>query len=556
MFLLFVLLSVLLLGPQLVLAALKLDIGQVTECEPVFVSFRGQLNSSFHQVPLTLQILPFNSTPAFIPLPSYAANSSGVNVTFLPVPANTQFMAALSSPSGLILSFVSDIFQVDAGTSKACLPPLARTPTFQIQNMANLSQCEDFSISIPPGSKPPLVELYNPRGFGYPLELTRHTNTTATYKMVAVRQTEVMLSLAPNNRARSQTTPLLSVQGTQSSPTNCFPRFNTNAKGSNSTSTAKPSQSSKGAIIGLSVGLGVTFVLSLPLVWLVIRERRRRKQVSNRINFDASHMERQPSQSCIAYVPPVEEKRMHLPPPFFGYPAYTEGAIVLDPSYVSEKYSPTISDYPRTSISWEYIRRNSSDRKEHHVNADTRASIQTSNLLSSSNIEKMLNMARNRASEDALGNGISPSTRSHESYGFGPSPAPPPPVLHHIMSLRDRQAPDVPHNPSFFAGTSFIVDSSVPMTESPESLGSLLRLDSGVNSVSISSTRQTDGSYIMQPARAILAGEPIKRIASPRTISREDSLAKLEKGSRRTNSNVSRFSLDSADAGGLSDSRI
>ncbi|KAF5389287.1 hypothetical protein D9757_003405 [Collybiopsis confluens] len=544
--------------PYAVLAALRLDIDGATECEPAFVSFRGELNASFHQVPLTLQILPLNATPYFVPLPSYAANSSGVNLSFLPVPANTEFMVALSSPSGLILSLVSDIFVVKAGTSQTCLPPTNNNPTFQLQDAADISQCRDFSMSIPAGSKPPLVQLFNPRGFGYPLSLTAHTTTTATYNMLAVRQTQVMLSFISTDGGSNQTTLLLAgkkftflllqppsnptVQGDSSSPSNCFPTFNSNA--TNETSTAKPSLVSKAAIVGLSVGLGVTVLLAIPMAWLAIRQRRRRKQAANRINFDASRMEEKSYPSYIPYVPPVEEKKPPLPPPFLGYPGYSEGTVVKDPPYVTEKYSPTVSDYPRTSISWEYVGR---DKQKHRTIPDPRISVQTT-MLSSSNIEKMLNMARNRASEDVFANELvhSPgSIRSIEKDGYISTP----PALHHHLSLGDRrhETPDVPHNASFFAeGTS------MPLTESPESMGSLLRPDSdpGISAEAL------QGFDIMQPPKAHLAQEPIQRVASPRTIPREYSLAKLEKGSRRTTSNVSRFSLDSVDTGGYAEGGI
>jgi hypothetical protein len=492
---------------------------------------------------MLLEILPFNSTPVSIPLPPYAANSSGVNVTFLPLPANTQFMASLSTSTGPSLSFVSDIFAVESGTNTACLPPSsASTSSFEIQNTANITQCENFTIIIPPGSTPPLVELFNPRSFSYPLNLTGHSNTTATYDMVAFRQSQVLVSFTSQGGGRNETSPLITVQGDASTPTNCFPDFSTNNSVHNATSKHTSDQVSKGTIIGLSVGLGVTFLLALFLGLLfIIRERLRRKQV---VNFDLSRTERQPS---FLHIPPVEDKALSLPPPFFGYPGYGEGAV-KDPSYVSEKYSPTISDYPRTSISWEYGRRALPNEKEDRTASDPRASTIQMNMLSSSNIENMLNFAARggRASEDLL---HSPrSVLSDESY----LPLPPPPAIHH-MSLGGRQSPDVPHNPSFSAESTFLIDQSMPLTESPTSMGSLLhpdpspmsRPDSGANSVS--STGAIDGFEIIQPAQARLVGEPPQRSPSLRTVSRENALEKLEKGSRRTESKGSRFSLDSSD---------
>ncbi|KAJ3867492.1 hypothetical protein EV359DRAFT_78549 [Lentinula novae-zelandiae] len=557
MFLSYWLLIFLSLGPQAALCSLKLNISEITECEPVFVSFRGHFNTSLQQVPLSLQILPFNSTPSLIPLPSYAANSTGVNVTFLPIPANTEFVATLVSPSGSSISSVSDVFEVSASSPQntACIPRNTFIPEYKILNPANFSQCKNFTVSYS-GLSPPVVELFNPRGSAYPLNLSSFTNNTATYNLAAIRQSQVMLNFISTDGGQNQTSPLMTVQGDAFSSTSCFPTSNhTDQNASKSKSdTGKSSGISKGTIIGLSVGLGAIVILAIPMVWLVIRERRRRKQIATRIEFDGSRMERQPSQ----YLPTINEKGPPPPPPFFGYPGYTEGQYVRDPMYVSEKYSPTISDYPRTSISWEYIRRNSAERQDNNNGSEMlrqslRPSIRSSslNMLSSSNIEKMLDIAaRGRASVDALGLHSPRSARSNDSYGF--LPVSPPPALHR-MSLGDRRAPDVPHNPSFFADSSILVNQSIPLSESPESMGSLLRPESGTLSPSSPGAPQSSFS-LAQPQRAVLIGVPPssrnsqpKRSASPRTVSRENSLAKLVGGSRRTASHGSRFSMDSSD---------
>ncbi|KAJ4482311.1 hypothetical protein J3R30DRAFT_2157103 [Lentinula aciculospora] len=332
---LFILLS---LGLQAALChSLKLNISQVTECEPVFVSFRGQFNSSLQQVPLSLQIFPFNSTPSLIPLPSYTANSTGVNVTFLPIPANTEFVATLASPSGII-SVVSDVFEVSAGSpsNTACLPRTTFTPSFEIQNPANLSQCEDFTVSYS-GQSPPVVELFNPRGHAYTLNLTSSAKNTATYNLAAIRQSQIMLSFISTDGVQNQTSSLLT--GDAFSSTSCFPQSNkTDQNTSKSKSDTPKSSISKGTIIGLSVGLGAVALLAIPMVWLVVRERRRRRRIATSVDFDGSQMERQPS----SYIPAIEKKGPSPPPPFFGYPGYTEGQYVKDPVYVSEKYSPTI----------------------------------------------------------------------------------------------------------------------------------------------------------------------------------------------------------------------
>ncbi|KAF9077492.1 hypothetical protein BDP27DRAFT_1311135 [Rhodocollybia butyracea] len=320
------------------------------------------------------------------------------------------------------------------------------------------------------------------------------------------------------------------------------------------------------------------------MVWFVIRERRRRSQIAS-VNFDASRMEK-PSPSYVIPTFNLSEKNAP-PPPFFGYPGYSEGknivnpsyvrdSYVRDPSYVSEKYSPTVSDYPRTSISWEYIRRNSADSRTRKVpNIDPelvdnlRTSVNTTNMLSSSNIEKMLDMAgRRRASEDAFGLHSPRSVISTDSYGFVPpsinslpalAPAIPRRLSRHL-SFGQRISPDVPRNLSF-ADSTFIVDRSMPLSESPESMGSRLqRPDSGA--ITTSSTGAMEEFTVVQPQKAVLLEappNPIQRSISPRTVSREDSLAKLvgavPGGSRRTGSLGSRFSMDSLVAGGSNGQR-
>ncbi|KAJ3840514.1 hypothetical protein F5878DRAFT_613000 [Lentinula raphanica] len=559
MFLLFCLLSILSWGPQAALSSIKLNISQVTECEPVFISFLGHFNSSLQQVPLSLQILPFNSTPSLIPLPSYTANSTGVNVTFLPIPANTEFIATVSSPSGSISS-VSDIFDVNVASPRntACLPQTTFTPSFEIQDPANLSQCEDFAVTYS-GRSPPIVELFNPRGQAYPLNITSSLNNTATYNLAAIRQSQIILNFIATDGGQNQTSPLLTVQGDAFSSTACFPKSNhTDQNTSQSKSDTKSPGISKGTIIGLSVGLGAVVLLAIPMGWLVIRERRRRRRVISTIDFDGSRMERQPSP----YLPTTKEKGPVPPPPFFGYPGYTEGRYVKDPIYVSEKYSPTISDYPRTSISWEYIRRNSTERQSRtqnlpeNLHRSLRASLQSANLLSSSNIEKMLNIAATGGtSVDVSGLHSPRSARSNDSYEV--LPVSPPPALHPstTMSLRDRAAPDVPHNPpSFFADSSILAEQSdKPLSESPESMGSILRPESGTLSP-ITPEAMQNSFALVQPQRAVLVGVPPsvrtsqpRRSPSPRTVSRENSMAKLVGlGSRRTASHGSRFSMNSS----------
>ncbi|KAJ3918579.1 hypothetical protein F5877DRAFT_7734, partial [Lentinula edodes] len=258
-----------------------LNISEITECEPVFVSFRGHFNTSLQQVPISLQILPFNSTPSLIPLPSYAANSTGVNVTFLPIPANTEFVATLVSPSGSSISSVSDVFEVSTSSPQntACIPQNTFIPAYKILNPANFSQCENFTVNYS-GRSPPVVELFNPRGSAYPLDLTSFSNNTATYNLAAIRQSQVMLNFISTDGGQNQT-----IQGDAFSSTSCFPTSNhTDQNNSKSKSdTGKSSGISKGTIIGLSVGLGVIVILAIPMVWLVIRERRRRRQIATRI---------------------------------------------------------------------------------------------------------------------------------------------------------------------------------------------------------------------------------------------------------------------------------
>jgi len=531
MFILFLLLGILSCGPHLAFGTLKIAFSEANECEPVFVTFLGQLNSSLQNLPLSLEVLPFNSTPTVIPLPSYATNSSGVNITFLPIASQTQFIATLNDPSGTTVSTVSDIFEISATSpaNTACLSGKSFTPSYEIENAANISQCENFTVSFS-GGGPPTVELFNPKGISYPLQLVSSTTTTATYIMAAERENQVLLMFNSGAGGQNETSPLLTVQGNAFSPTTCLSTLNNKNSNSKSNSSSNPKKSpsiTKGAIIGLSVGIGIVVLLMIPMVWFVIRERRRRRRVAKQFDFD-NRIDRTPS----VHVPQVVEKVTVAPPPFFGYPGYTEGGYVKDPAYVSEKYSPTISDYPRTSISWEYIPRASSNEEYKHNNSDVRASAQM-NMLSSSNIEMMLS----RASVDGLATFAPPSRGSSARF----LPVSSPSALRHGY----RPSPDVPHNLSFSTEGAFVTDNrSMPLFESPESLGSRLRPDSGT--ISHSSAGAIEGFEIVQPQRAILQQA---RSVSPRTVSRENSRAKLEGGDPwRVGSTGSRFSMDSSDA--------
>lgn len=437
------LLGFLALGPQVVLSQsfgrFRLGFAQVNQCEPFAVNFRG--DGQFNSTPTHLTVLPFDSVPVTIAVPPSTANSTGLNLNFVPFTADTTFIASLDDDRNRSTTLVSDIIQVFSSQDNSCLSPRQSTSPFRIEG-GQVSQCEDFTVSYNTTTAPS-IRAFIPNGFAFPLKMTSNSNGKATYTMTAFRGVQVLLLFDDDSGTR-RTSSLLTVFGTSTSSRQCFPNFG-NFGGQMQTSSSP--KVSKGVIIGLSVGGGIVILVAIAMVLFVRRERAiRRRRLENRMTFKPTNdtgnfdlqgrnlyeHKRRPSMP----LPP-------LPPMVHHTVTYPEG-FVKDPPYVSEKYSPTISDYPRTSISWEVI--------DSEAGPSPRKSQST--RLSTMDIERLLNIAANQNSSNEVSplrgieNPATPTSPDHQRP-VSPREAVAPQPVHLTATSRDIPPPDVPQNPSF-----------------------------------------------------------------------------------------------------------
>ncbi|EEB91133.1 hypothetical protein MPER_10558 [Moniliophthora perniciosa FA553] len=311
--------------------------------------------------------------------------------------------------------------------------------------------------------------------------MTSNSNGKATYTMTAFRGIQVLLLFDDGNGTR-RTSPLLSVFGSSSSSTQCFPNFG-NFGGQ---TPSKSSGVSRGVVIGLSVGGGLVILIAVAMVVFVLRERNmRRRQLENRLAFDTSNMANPDPRGRDT----IEQKRRTsmplppLPPMVHNTVTYPEG-FVKDPPYVTEKYSPTISDYPRTSISWEVVDLEAVPRKSHSAH------------LSNMDIERLLNMAANQNSSNEIRSpqgaeyptSPSPEQQQQRTDKVDPAATVTSQATDGTIWPRDIPPPDVPQNPSFmfFGNDSTYADmhgfnNGIELFESPRSMESgLLRPGSDI----------------------------------------------------------------------------
>jgi len=233
---------VLVLGPQVVLSdSFKFSFSEVQQCEPLSISFKGALDPE-DPTPVTLTVLPFNGSVVSIPIPERALNSTSLNVSFLPLPENSNFIASLDDTTGDNVGQVSDIVRVLSSDTTSCSLQSKEdfVPSFVVQD--TLSQCENFTVRYDHGIAP-TVRIFFPRGPSYELNRIEDdpSTSTATYLMIAPRQSQMLLML--NDTVSVETTALLSganveparlyliltwclVQGDTSSSKSCFPRQN------------------------------------------------------------------------------------------------------------------------------------------------------------------------------------------------------------------------------------------------------------------------------------------------------------------------------------------
>ncbi|KAF7346586.1 hypothetical protein MSAN_01886800 [Mycena sanguinolenta] len=345
-------LGVVALGPQVVLGSFKFTLSPVVQCEPVNITFSGS-GANNHSVPTTFTIFPLqdNAEPIEIPIPNGATNSTGIQLTFIPLPADTLFIASLDNINGPKPT-VSDVTRVQNSTTGGCFQTNPSPVTFY-QPDEELSQCEDFTVTYNT-SVAPNITAFVPLVGAFPvfpsnvstISSTLET-TVASYTADIVREVSVML-LLDDQQGHRQTTKLITVSGDSSSPKTCF--NTTSSKDSTPKASATPvSKLPQSAIIGISVGAAVVGLLAIFLLIYMLLARRRNRRVS--------HMDFDPALLNQKWPPDLEEKKIEsyqaspLTAPSFSTPPFTAQGFVRDPIYTREKYASSIVSDGRSSIS-------------------------------------------------------------------------------------------------------------------------------------------------------------------------------------------------------------
>ncbi|KAH8085405.1 hypothetical protein BXZ70DRAFT_559048 [Cristinia sonorae] len=282
------------LGPPAVHSRFNtIAFSSVTQCGSFNVHFSGGKMPA--QLPLTLTVVPFDSTPISIVIPSFtwnATTASGAVVTFLPLPAGAQFVASLDDAYGRPTGLVSDVIAVDPSSDTSCLPDPASRPVsqYQLPDLSTLSQCNSFDISYPPGTVdvPPTIRAFVPRNHSFPLNLTSVPaagRATYTLNVPQGRRAIMMLS---DDRGFHQSTDLFVVGGNSSSSTACLPVFKTKPDPSldNMAAMASPGGLSKAAVIAIAVVISVVVAgIALAMVFWTCRHRRKLRASAERLKW-------------------------------------------------------------------------------------------------------------------------------------------------------------------------------------------------------------------------------------------------------------------------------
>ena len=121
---------------------------RVQQCGPFNISFSGgQLPAA---LPLTLTIVPFNSSPFSLIVPESAwdnSTNSGSYASFFPLPAGVSFMASLDDAAGDSAALVSDVIQVLPSTDTSCISTNQTTPAPSRLVETAISQCLPFDVT-------------------------------------------------------------------------------------------------------------------------------------------------------------------------------------------------------------------------------------------------------------------------------------------------------------------------------------------------------------------------------------------------------------------------
>ncbi|KAI0035194.1 hypothetical protein K488DRAFT_43848, partial [Vararia minispora EC-137] len=275
------LLAALALGPLAVHGLFEhVTFSPIDQCGAFSVDFNGGVAPD--ALPLQLTIIPFNSAPIAITLPNDAWNATsatGAAITFLPLAANTTFLASLDDANGNPTGVnTSDIIQVQPSNDASCLPSTSQAGT-PLYTVAPARQCELFNVMFNSSSvsTTPSARAFIPLAPSFTLDRKSSSSGSATFLMNVTRGTQVAL-LLNDGAGHNQTSSLFTVFGDTSSQTACLSGGSGALTQPLGSSTNTNGGLSSLAIIIIAVcTVVIVGTLSLLSLVFVVRERRRRR---------------------------------------------------------------------------------------------------------------------------------------------------------------------------------------------------------------------------------------------------------------------------------------
>lgn len=229
----------------------SISFSPVQQCGNFTVLFSGGKPPS--SLPLTLTVVPFNSTPISIEIPDSDWNTStvtGAAITFLPFPAGTVFVASLDDANGVGTGLVSDVITVDTSSDTSCLSPDAASAPSRYKIDSTLSQCEPFDVQFDTSiDAPPTIRAFIPKNISTPINQTASHDQPghASYTMAIPQGQQAVLVFSDDTGFR-QATSLLAIQGSSQNPTSCLPILVTTSSTGAALATQSSPSSSKSSL--------------------------------------------------------------------------------------------------------------------------------------------------------------------------------------------------------------------------------------------------------------------------------------------------------------------
>ena len=149
-------------------------------------------------IPTQITLLPSDAQAFYIELPtsSLRNTTTEIDVTFLPLPANTTFLLSLDR-HGKSVAPVSDFLTVDSSSDATCLANTTLPSPGIFQVSQNLSSCQPFSVTYNTSliQKAPQIRLYQPGQNSSLVNLVANQSVAgnAMYVLPAVSNKSVLL---------------------------------------------------------------------------------------------------------------------------------------------------------------------------------------------------------------------------------------------------------------------------------------------------------------------------------------------------------------------------